>query len=154
VPPRDLALLEVWQHERAIACEREARVVRDLPRVTVGIDENAGVAAVERRLRPARDRRTETLSRRDELVDFVVRADVVRERDAVEATSAALLKTTVGRELLATPQDDRDTARLEEDRLLHFLAFPAETFIEDARAFEVVDAERDEAYALVHCPSI
>src|SRR3954447_16342791 len=70
------------QHEVSVVVEAEARVVRDLPRVPVEIAERAGVPAVERHRRLARDLRAVTTRLLEQVLHFLPRAHVMRERDS------------------------------------------------------------------------
>ena len=62
---------------RAVVADRPVRVVRDLPRVAVWVDEDARVAAPERLGAVARDRGARCLRLGDDCVDLGRRADVV-----------------------------------------------------------------------------
>jgi hypothetical protein len=44
--PVELRLAELGDADRAIVCQREARIVRNFPHVAVEIGEEAGVAAI------------------------------------------------------------------------------------------------------------
>jgi hypothetical protein len=79
----------------------------------------------------------------------------VRECNAGEAAGKMLVgQARVGSKLVASPEDDRKTARLEEHRLLDLLAAPAEPFVEGARPREIGDAEGDQADPLLHVATL
>ena len=80
------------------------RVVGDLPRMAVGVDEDAGVAAPERLGAVAWDRGARRLGLGDDRIDLGGRADVVRQRDA--APAARVLDAAVLRQLIAAPERD------------------------------------------------
>jgi hypothetical protein len=74
----------------------------------------------------------------------------VREGDAAEAVGFAGFQAAVGGELVPAPQDESESAGLEEDGLLDFLPLPAERFVEGLGAGEVRDAEGDQGDSLFH----
>src|SRR4029079_17786585 len=71
--------------QRAVLLDDPAGVVRDLPRVTVRIDEDPRVASPEGLGGVAADRRARLARLLDELVDLLDRARVVGEGDAAPA---------------------------------------------------------------------
>src|SRR5207253_9465687 len=126
------------------------RVVGDLPRMTVRVDEDAGIAAPEGLAAFAGDPRAGGPSFPEHRVDLLGRARVVRRRDA--APAAAVLDAAVGRELVPAPEGEHAAAGLEEHDA-HFrvgVAVPAERLVEGAGATEIGDAERDQADPLLH----
>src|SRR5829696_9377188 len=73
------------ERDGAVGSDRPVRVVRNLPWMAVGIDEDSRVAAPEG-LRPcARDVRAGRAGLLDDGVDLLRRAAVVGERDAAPA---------------------------------------------------------------------
>jgi hypothetical protein len=74
----------------------------------------------------------------------------VREGDASEGTGSVVVDSGVGRELVTGPQHHRLPTRLEEDRLVQFLAAPAKLLVKGERPSEVGDAERNETHPLLH----
>src|SRR5205807_912529 len=88
--------------------EPEPGVVRDLPGVPVEVAERAGVAAVERLGRLARDLGAAAARELDHLVHLIARADVVRQRDAAPA-GGLVANPHVGRQLLAARAPRRRT---------------------------------------------
>ena len=86
----------------------------------------------------------------DDLVDLGLGADVVGEDDAAELAAAVVGDAGVGGQLVPPPQDDRDAAGIEEDRLLGLLAGPAQLLVEGASPGQVGDAQCDEADSLLH----
>jgi len=119
------------------------RVVRDLPRMSVGVDEHARVASPECLRGSACNRGTGVLGGADHTVDLVARGDVVRERDTSPA--AAVGDGAVVRELLASPQREHHVARGEEHHsgLLGSPTSPTELFVERTRVRKIADAESD-----------
>src|SRR5581483_1814029 len=138
------------QADGAVGGKRPVRVVRDLPRVPVGVEEDAGVPAPERRAGGAGDRRAGRLRLAEHGVDLLLRARVVREGDATPA--AGVPDGAVLGERGAAPEGEDGAARLEEDDVRAGLAAatPAERLVEAARPLEIADAERDEADPLLH----
>src|SRR3954454_3763406 len=131
-----------------VVVKAEARVVRDLPGVAVGVAERAGVAAVEGFRRLSGDLGPVASGPLDDLVDLLAQGDVVREGDAAPAT-AVVGNAHVGGELGAAPQHHDDAVRLEEARLLGLPGDrPPERRVEALRSLVVGDAESDEADAL------
>jgi hypothetical protein len=75
----------------------------------------------------------------------------VRESNTSEATGwSGVGQAAVRGELVTAPQDQTQTSRLEEDRLLELLALPAQGLVEGPGAGQVTDTERDQADALFH----
>ncbi|HEX2028331.1 MAG TPA: hypothetical protein VHF25_10070 [Nitriliruptorales bacterium] len=72
------------------------------------------------------------------------------KRDAPEPFGTGVVDARVLGELLATPQDHRVAACLEEDRHFDFLPAPPEPFIELACAVNVSDAQGHQARPLFH----
>src|SRR6185436_7337998 len=108
------------------------------------------IAAVERLGRLAADRPAVRARLLDHRVDFLARADVVRERDPAPGR-AVVGDTGVGGQLLARPEHEHDAVRAEERRLLDLeRRRPAERLVERPGALVVGDAERDERHALLH----
>src|SRR4029079_19261245 len=101
------------ERDRAIGPDRPVRVVRDLPAVAVGSDEDARITAPERLRTCAGDLRPGAACLRDHGIDLLRRAAVVGQRDA--APPAGVLDAAVLRKLVAAPQRDDHGARLEED---------------------------------------
>src|ERR1700693_4498805 len=135
---RSPALREV---DRAVTGERPVRVVRDLPNVSVGIGEGARVPAPLGPSGGAGDRRSRTDRRGEHGVDFLGRADVVRQLDARSALAAE-----------RRPQSEHHPAGLEEDHLFVGLlgAGPSERLVEGASAGEILYAKGYEADPLFH----
>src|SRR5581483_2034503 len=136
--------------DRPVLVQRPVRVVRDLPGVAVGVDEDARVPAPEGLCAVARDRRPSGLRLGDHGVDLGRGADVVGERDP--APAAVVLDSAVLRELGTIPQRDDEATGLEEDHAIvgSRVRLPAERLVERAGAGEVADAEGDQADALLH----
>src|SRR5689334_17694287 len=120
--------------------------------MTVGVGEVTRVAAVESLGGSAGDRTTAVAGGRHHPVDLVAAADVLRECDAGEPACAVGRHPRVGGELVPAPEHHGHAAGLQEDGLLALLAAPAEALVEGLRPGDVVDAERDQADALVHAP--
>src|SRR5436853_5988078 len=126
------------------------RVVGDLPRVAVGIDEDAAVPAPEGLGRLASDRRPGGTGLLDHLVDLGWGSKVERERRP--APAAGVLDAAVLRQPCSVPERDHHVAGLKEDDVVLWggVRLPAQGFIEGAGALEIGDAEGDEADALLH----
>src|SRR5215203_774299 len=138
------------ERDGAVGPDRPVRVVRNLPWMAVGIDEDSRVAAPEG-LRPcAWNVRAGRAGLLDDGVDLLRRAAVVGERDA--APAAGVLDAAVRRELFAAPERHDHAARLEEDDVVRGggARLPAERLVERAGAGEVRNAKGDEAEALLH----
>src|SRR4051794_18863077 len=112
--------------------------------MALGIDEDPGVAPVERVSRLAADLGAGPPSLLDHRIDLAGRADVVGERHA--APAARVLDAAVLGELVSAPQREDETAGLEEDDVVAGLRarLPAERLVEGARPLEVADAEGDQ----------
>src|SRR5436190_2961665 len=117
------------QPDRAVLAECPERVVRDLPGMPVGIDEQARVAAPEGRGAGSRDPCARCAGLVQERVHVRGRADVVGERHP--APTAAVDDGTVLCELIACPEAEDHAARLEEhDAVLGLgVASPAERLV-------------------------
>lgn len=76
---RRLYLLGGWDHHRAILEEREAGIVRDLPGMTIWIDEHAAVSTPERLGRLTGDPGSRGPGLGDDSVDLGLRPNVVGE---------------------------------------------------------------------------
>src|SRR5436190_6590851 len=118
--------------ERAVLLNRPMRVVGDLPRVTVGVDEDPGIAAPERLGRLTADRAAGLAGLLDHLVDLVGRASVVGEGDA--APAAAVGHHAVLRELRSIPERDDHAAGLEENDVISLFGAgrPSQRLVEGA----------------------
>ncbi len=81
-------------------------VVRDLPRVPVGIGEVAGVAAPEDLLRRLEDARARLRGRFEGGVDVGFRRDVSRERDPAEARAFGRNVRVLGEGALRVERED------------------------------------------------
>src|SRR3954462_1046622 len=126
------------------------RVVGDLPRVTLRVEEHGRVAAPERLRRLAADRGARPAGLVDDRVDLPRRAHVVRERDA--APAAPVLDRAVLRQERAIPERDDDAVRLEEDDVVvgPGASLPPERLVERARVLQVAHPEGDQAEPLLH----
>src|SRR3954453_10245746 len=69
----------------AVVVQAKARVVRDLPRMSVEIPESTGIPSVEGVSRLACDRGSILASLLDHVVDLIARADVVSQGDTAPA---------------------------------------------------------------------
>ena len=138
------------QPDAAVRCDRPTGVVGDLPRVTLGIDEERAVAAPERLGGLAADRRSGGACLLRDGVDLLRRADVVGEGHA--SPPAGVLDGAVLRQPGAVPQRDHHVACLEEDDVVLGLGagHPAQGLVEAARTGQVADAQRDQADSLSH----
>ena len=135
---------------RPVLGQRPAGVVGDLPRVAVGIAEDARVPAPERLAAGTRDRAAGGPRALEHRVDLAGRADEMRERHAAPA-ARVLVDSAVGRELAAAPEGEHHASGLEEgDVAVRRGALPAEPGVEVHRAAQVGHAERDQADALFH----
>src|ERR687891_2264714 len=113
--------------------------------MSIGVEEDARVAAPERLGAAPADRRARRLGLREYSIDLGGRADVVGERDP--APAAGILDGRVLREAAAVPERDDRPSRPEEDDVVlrGGAARPAEGLVEAARPGEVADAEGDQA---------
>src|SRR6185369_5632184 len=118
--------------------------------MAVGVDEDAGVAAVEGVGGLTPDGGAGRARLFDHLVHLVVGAGVVGEGDP--APAAVVGDRAVVGELVAAPQRNDHPARPEEDHVV--IGFgaggPAESLVEGARPGQIRDPERDQAYTLLH----
>jgi hypothetical protein len=89
----------------AVGRERPVRVVGDLPRVAVRVDEHGAVAAPERLRRLAPDPRARGPRLLGDLVDLARRAEVERKRDP--APAPGVLDAAVVGELRPVPERER-----------------------------------------------
>ncbi len=122
--------------------------MRDLPRVTIRVDEDPGVAAPERFRRLATDHRAGLSGLFDDTIDIYAGADVVCKSHPAPTT--AISDRAVGGEVAPTPQSEHQPTRLEEvDVVERKGAVPIESFIERSPGVGVRDAERDEADSLL-----
>src|SRR5215210_8779683 len=102
--------------------------------MSIGVDEDAGVAAPER-LRPgSADPCARDLRLGDYGIDLRRRADIVGERDP--APPSRVVDRAVLGERLAAPERDDEAARLEEDDVVvrSRLRLPPERLVERAGA--------------------
>src|SRR5580765_2985686 len=133
---------------RSVGAQRHAGVVRDLPGMTVRIEEDSGVAAPPPLGGLARNRCAGRPGFLDHRVDLGSRAHVVREADA--APAAAVDDSVVLGDLLTPPEGEDEPIGVEEDDLLPVEpGLPAEALVEGTRGIEVANAERQEADPLV-----
>src|SRR5919108_1412365 len=140
----------------AVVVHGPARVVRHLPGVAVGVDEDSRVAAPKRRGAGAGDGRARLTSFGEHGVDFRGRADVVRQR--YPSPAPPILDAAVTLELPAAQERNYESARLEEGDVIRLVVdapieAPAERLIEGLGPRHVADAERDQAQSLLHQPS-
>jgi hypothetical protein len=120
----------------------------------VGVREVPCVPAPERFLRRLDDDCARSFGLRQDLVHFLLRADIVREADIGRARLADR-QAGIARETRARPERQLQAVHQVEERdrtVLEFLAddafgFPAQAVaIEADGLFEVADAERDQGY--------
>ena len=121
-------------------------------RLPVGVGEIAGIAAPERVLRLLHLTCTGGDCRTHRGVDFILAAQVLRERHAAEFRQRRVLHVGVGRERCAREERDDHAARLEERDILvaRRVRAPAQPFVEFTRGLHVGDRERDQRHAAVH----
>ena len=131
-----------------VAPQRKARVVRDLPGVPIGVDEDRVVATPVGGTGLARDPRAGVPRLLEHRIDLPRRAHVQRKRDA--APAARILDPGVRRELGAAPQPQGHATRLEEHRVLEVeRGRPPQPLVERLRSRHIGDPEGDEADALI-----
>src|SRR6476661_6390206 len=118
--------------------------------MAVRVDEDSCIAAVERRGRRTRDVGAGLLRCCNEFVDFGSGSHVVSERNTSKTIRLTIFNAVVERELVAIPQDQRETARLEEDSFLNGLPFPTQGLVERPGTFEVGNTQCNQADALFH----
>ncbi|MGW4676936.1 hypothetical protein ACWEOS_00555 [Micromonospora taraxaci] len=92
--------------------------------------------------------------RGNQFVDLFAGSDVLGEGHPAETVRAWISDACVVGEFVAAPEDDRQAAGLDEDRLLDLLAPPAELLLERPGARQVADAEGDQADPLLHAPNL
>src|SRR5439155_9277297 len=125
----------------------------DLPRVTVRIDEDAGVAAPEGRRALARDPGARGACLRENGVDLLGRADIVGQRHA--APAPAVVHSGVLSESVTAPEGNDRPAGLEENDVLGIRSdLPAEALVKRARTGQIGDTDRDRREALLHAAMI
>lgn len=143
-------IAEVGDREGAVFVQWEARIVGNLRDVSVRIEKGPGIAAVDSVGWRAGHRRACIRSRCDDGVDVGSVVHVVGQRDAAESSCRHVVDTGVLREFVSAPQHDTDAAGLEEHRLVHRLAMPAELGVEGARTFDVGHTKCHQAQSLFH----
>src|SRR5262249_10206883 len=136
--------------DRAVLAHVPMRVVRDLPRMAVRVEEHAAVAAVEGLAGLAGDRRAGRAGALHERVHLGWGAEGPGERDAAEAGAERDL--AVVRQRLAAPEPEDHPAGGEEHDVGRGVVgrAPTERLVERTGPREVRDAEGDEADALLH----
>ena len=98
------------------------------------------------------DRDACPLGRRDDVVDYCLRANVVGEHHATESGRFVVTDAAVERELVTTPQDNGDTACLNEHRL-RSLGRPIPTVDRSPGALHVGDTQGDQVARCSMAPS-
>jgi len=149
-----LGASKVRQHERPVFSKLKAGIVRNLPRVTVGIEKYAGVSAIEGPRRGSSDHSPDLLGGGQDGINLFGRSDVVGDRNPVETIALAGAYPTVSREWVESPQNDGHPSRLEEHGLLNLLTPPAQPFVERASPMQIDDTQGNQADALIHCQSV
>src|SRR3954454_13464934 len=141
------------QRHRAVLGHRPTAVVRDLPWMAIGVDEDPGVAAPECLGRLAADRGARRASLLDHLIDLLLRARAVGGGHPSPPTLVG--DHAVLGELLPVPQADDHATRLEENDIVirGGSGLPAERLIEAAGAVQIRDSECDQAETLFHAGS-
>ena len=134
----------------ALVVEVPSRVVGDLPGMAVGVDEDARVAAPERRPRFPADRRPRGAGLGDDGVDLGWPPGVVGQGHA--APTPGVLHGGVLGEPGAVPQRHDHARRLEEHDVVvgASVAVPAQRLVEGACPSQIGDSQSDHADALVH----
>ena len=79
---------------------------------------------------------------------------LIGEGDAPKTSTLPVGDAAVECELLPAPQDDPDTARLQEHGLLDLLALPTQPLVERPSALDVAHTQSDQADPLLHCRTV
>lgn len=129
--------------DASVARDRPRRIVGDLPRMAIGIDEDPGVPAPEGGATLTADPRPGGCRLLQDPVHLGRRPDVVRQGHAAPTT--AIVDGAVLGERLTAPEGEDHAARLEEHHLtVGRLAPPAQGLVEGAGPAGVGHAQGDE----------